>query len=149
IRNRARGHSGAGRVRSLMSIDEIVDRYFAAWSAHDSTAVAGLFASQTAVVYEDPTTRVAVRAGDLESVMRSLAVVAPDFQFRITSRAVDHTRAMVEWVLTGTNTSPIKPGIMATGKTLHLVGVDVLDAGSPDGLTRVRRYFDQHTMCEQ
>jgi len=55
----------------------------------------------------------------------------------------------VEWVLNGTNTVGIKPGVVATGKSLHLAGVDVLEAGSPLGMTRARRYFDQKSMYEQ
>jgi steroid delta-isomerase-like uncharacterized protein len=132
-----------------MEITEIIDHYFQAWNAHDAAALAALFASPTAVVYEDPTTRVAIRAEDMETVVRSMAAGFPDFRFRITSQVIDGPRAIVEWVLNGTNTVAIKAGIVATGKSLHLVGVDVLEAGSPRGMTRARRYFDQKSMYEQ
>jgi SnoaL-like domain len=132
-----------------MTTAEFIDRYFAAWNAHDGAAIAHAFASQTALVYEDPTTRVAIRGSDVETVVAALAAVAPDFQFRITSSTVEGPRAVIEWMLTGTNSLPIKPGVDATGKSIHLAGTEILEAGSPHGLTRVRRYFDQKTLYEQ
>src|SRR5712691_8982130 len=132
-----------------MSVADLIDRYFNAWNAHDASALAALFARRDAYAYEDPTGRIAVRAEDLDTVVDAVAAVFPDFQYRITSRTIEGNRAAVEWILTGTNTGPLKPGVTATNKPVHLAGLDILEAGSPNGLTRVRRHFDQKSMYEQ
>jgi hypothetical protein len=66
----------------------------------------------------------------------------------VVSKIVTETHAVVEWILRGTNTAPLKPGIEATGKTLHLRGVDLIEI-SPAGFSRVSRYFDQKVLFEQ
>ena len=132
-----------------MALREVIDRYFAAWNARDTSALVALFESPDTYAYEDPLSRVAIRPGDLATVVGSLASILPDFQYTVASCTIAGNRAAVEWTLTGTNTAPLKPGINATGHKLHLAGVDLIDAGDSGGLTRVRRHFDQRAMYEQ
>jgi hypothetical protein len=61
--------------------------------------------------------RMAVRSFDIATVVWSIASVLPDFKFEVVTKAVDGERAVVEWILHGTNTAPLKPGIEAMGKT--------------------------------
>lgn len=128
-----------------MSLTEAIKQYFAGWNAHDASKIAPLFAA--AGTYEDPISRMAVRSFDLPTVLWSIETVLPDFAFEIASVAACDKGATVEWVLRGTNSKPLKPGIDATGKVTTLRGVEIFEGA--DGFTRVQRYFDQKTLYEQ
>lgn len=128
-----------------MNWDQRIENYFTAWNDHDSAGVTALFSPNG--TYEDPISRMAVHSYDIATVLASLAAVFPDFKFTVVSQTSGQDRSVVEWVLTGTNTQPLKPGIEATGKRLHLRGVEVLEGS--DKLTRVTRHFDQKSMYEQ
>ena len=128
-----------------MGIQQTVQGYFAGWNAHDAKSIAGLLAPDA--IYEDPTTRMAVRSYDLATVVSSVAKVLPDFRFEIVSVLPGTGRTVVEWILHGTNSESLKPGIEPTGKAIHLSGVEVLEGG--ERITRITRYFDQKSMYEQ
>jgi steroid delta-isomerase-like uncharacterized protein len=128
-----------------MSLEEEIERYFAGWNAHDASKIAPLFTD--AGTYEDPITRMAVRSFDLATVLWSIETVLPDFIFEIATMTTADQRATVEWVLRGTNSMPLKPGINPTGKAIALRGVEIFEGAS--GFTRVQRYFDQKTLYEQ
>lgn len=128
-----------------MAIEQEIEAYFEAWNAHDSKAVGKLFSA--AGTYEDPMTRMAVHPYDVEGVMGSMLNVFPDFHFQATAKTIAADRAAVEWELTGTNSRPLKPGIDAMDRSLHLKDVKILE--SADGFTRVSRFFDQKSMYEQ
>ncbi|MGA3093268.1 MAG: nuclear transport factor 2 family protein [Terriglobales bacterium] len=128
-----------------MGLDEAIKEYFAGWNAHDASKIAPLFAE--AGTYEDPVSRMAVRSFDLPTVLWSIETVLPDFAFEIASVTAGDKGATVEWVLRGTNSKPLKPGIDATGKVTSLRGVEIFEGVS--GFTRVQRYFDQKTLYEQ
>lgn len=128
-----------------MSIEAAVQDYFEAWNAHDGGKASSLFAEDGA--FEEPLTRLAVRRFDVPTAMWALESILPDFRFEIASIVAAGDRATVEWVLHGTNTKPLKPGIDPTGKTVHLRGVEILD-GAP-GFRRVSRYFDQEALYRQ
>ena len=128
-----------------MSLAEAIKQYFAGWNSHDASKIAPLFAE--AGTYEDPISRMAVRSFDLPTVLWSIESVLPDFAFEIASVAASDEGATVEWVLRGTNSKPLKPGIDATGKVTALRGVEIFEGAN--GFTRVRRYFDQKTLYEQ
>ena len=128
-----------------MSLEEAVRHYFAGWNAHDASKIAPLFA--VAGTYEDPMSRMPVGSFDLATVLWSVEAVLPDFAFEIVSIADTDQRAVVEWVLRGTNSKPLKPGIDPTGKVTTLRGVEIFEGAS--GFERVQRYFDQKTLYEQ
>src|ERR1700722_15323613 len=106
-----------------MAIEQRIKEYFEAWNAHEPKAVAKLFSD--AGTYEDPMTRMAVHPRDIEAVLESIASVFPDFFFEVKDRTMADDRALVEWEMSGKNSKPLKPGIDATEKSLHLKGVDI------------------------
>jgi len=131
---------------SMEMIEEgAIRQYFEAWNTHDAVKISGLFAKEG--MYEDPVTRMAVHAWDIETVLWSLESVLPDFAFEIVSTVVGEDRATVEWMLRGANSQPLKPGIEPTGKTTSLRGVEVFEGIG--GFRRVKRYFDQKALYEQ
>jgi steroid delta-isomerase-like uncharacterized protein len=127
------------------TLSESVAAYFQGWNAHDPAKVASLFVEEG--TYEDPVSRMAVRAYDIETVMWSITEVFSDLQFEIVSTTIDGGRAVVEWVLHGTNSKGLKPGIEPTGKKAHVPGVEILEGRA--GFTRVTRYFDQNALHQQ
>jgi len=128
-----------------MNMQEAIDQYFSGWNTHDAEKVASLFSEQG--TYEDPVSRMAVRSFDIETILWSLESVLPDFRFEVTSSIFSDGRATVEWVLHGTNTKPLKPGIEPTGKAAGLRGVEIFEGAN--GFTRVQRHFDQKSLYEQ
>jgi hypothetical protein len=128
-----------------MAIEQQIDAYFEAWNARDASAVGKLFSA--AGTYEDPMTRMAVHPYDVEAVMDSISNVFPDYRFEVKAQTKAGDRAMVEWEMTGNNSKPLKPGIDATDKSVHLNGVEIFRGA--DGFTSVTRIFDQKSMYEQ
>jgi len=132
-----------------MSFEGEVRDYFEGWNQHRSDLVTGLFSKEG--TFEDPTLRIVSSrepASDISAAMNALVSVFPDFRFEIQSTALNPDRAFVEWILRGTNTMPWKPGIDATGRTVHLRGVEVIN-DAPGGFSHVTRYFDQKSLCQQ
>jgi steroid delta-isomerase-like uncharacterized protein len=128
-----------------VGLEDAIKQYFAGWNAHDASKIGPLFAEGG--TYEDPVSRMAVRSFDLPTVLWSIETVLTDFAFEIASVAASDKAATVEWVLRGTNSKPLKPGIDATGKVTTLRGVEIFEGAN--GFTRVQRYFDQKTLYEQ
>jgi hypothetical protein len=80
--------------------------------------------------------------------MEAFAALFADYRFEVTSSLVSDGRAAVEWTLRATNNGPIKPGVAATGRSLHVRGVDMIVDGD-GGFARVTRHYDQKAMYEQ
>jgi steroid delta-isomerase-like uncharacterized protein len=133
------------KEETVVSLEGTIQEYFEGWNAHDAARIARLFA--VTGTYEDPVSRMAVRSFDIATVLWSIESVLPDFTFEIVSTACTDRRGTVEWVLRGTNSKPLKPGIDPTGKVTTLRGVEIFEGA--DGFTRVQRYFDQKTLYEQ
>ena len=126
--------------------NELVTRYFDAWNRYDPEGIGAAFASDG--TFTDPSTNIPVRPGDFGAVVDALRSPFPDYRFEPGVRMVTDTRACVEWTLAGTNSAPLKAGIDATGKTMHVRGVEVLEF-TDAGLACATRYFDQKSMYEQ
>ena len=128
-----------------MTLREAVEAYFAAWNAHDGQKAAAMFAESG--TYEDPETRLPVAPFDVPTAMWALESVLPDFRFELTSLTESEDRATAEWILHGTNTKALKPGIEPTGKSVRLRGVEIFEGASQ--LRRVHRYFDREALFRQ
>lgn len=131
-----------------MAIQDALDRYFDGWNHGDGTAVvASLTPGGT---YEDPTTGGPLTGEALAASVSAVAVGFPDLSFDVVNVApTSDTSVVVQWVMHGTNTGPM-PGGPATGGTIALPGVDLIDydPGS-DRISKVTGYFDSATMLRQ
>jgi steroid delta-isomerase-like uncharacterized protein len=127
-------------------VTDLTEAYLAAWNAHDGERLARLFAEDGG--YEDPTTRMRVGPHDLTSVIEALAAQFSDFAIEAGKVVAKGSDRAIEWMLRGTNDGPVKPGVAATGRKLHLKGVDILtiEAGK---IASVRRTYDRRDMMEQ
>jgi steroid delta-isomerase-like uncharacterized protein len=128
-----------------MLVQGQIDAYFKAWNDRDHDALKALFID--GATYEDPTTRVPIHPYDLAAVVGAIANFMPDFHFEPGTTTLAGDRALTEWLIRGTNSKPIKPGIDATGKSLHLKGVEVFHG--TDRFQSVSRIFDQKSLYEQ
>jgi len=131
-----------------MALTDSLDRYFAGWNAGDGPAVvASLTPDGT---YEDPTTGGPLNGDALAASVAGVVTGFPDLSFEVVScRPTSDTTAVAEWVMHGTNSGPM-PGGPATGGTIALPGVDLIDYDPvTDRLAKVVGYFDTATMLAQ
>ncbi len=120
-------------------------QYLNAWNAHDADAIVRTFAAGG--TYRDPTTG-ALSGDAIGANAKRLWSAFPDLAFEIASVAeagVD--RVMAEWIMRGTNTGVFQ-GMPATGRSISLAGVDVIDVGA-NGINAVTGYFDSRAIPEQ
>jgi steroid delta-isomerase-like uncharacterized protein len=72
----------------------------------------------------------------------------PDFAMTVKRVVADDTSAVVQWEATGTFSGSPFQGVAATGKRVHLKGVDVMEIS--DGLLRRNTiYYDGATFARQ
>jgi heme-degrading monooxygenase HmoA len=122
-----------------------VDEWIAAWNAHDSARAAQQMARDG--LYDGPGQRMALHPYDLGAAMETMEVLFADYRFEAAPAIVTAGRAVVEWTMHATNTGPIKAGVAATGRALHVKGVDVIRDGD-GGFAQISRYYDQKGMFE-
>jgi steroid delta-isomerase-like uncharacterized protein len=110
---------------------DINDRTYAAWNAHDPDAVAAVFA-EDAVVREigspiESRGRAAVRARAV-----ALLTAFPDLHLERVELIIDGDRHADRWILTGTHQGELF-GIPPTGRRVRIEGATFTRLG-PDGL---------------
>lgn len=130
-----------------MSITSALDRYIAAWNDHDPRGVVDALTPDG--TYEDPTTGGPLDGDALEASVAGVITGFPDVRFEEVDVRADGTSATLQWIMHGTNTGPM-PGGPATGGTIALPGVDVIDYDpDTDRLSKVLGFFDTATMLGQ
>lgn len=128
-----------------MRADTVVDRYFAAWNAHDGAAVAATFTPNGAVV-EPLGGRL-----DGESItawVERTCRAFPDLVFERGETIESASRRVVWWTMRGTNAGGLRDGIEPTDRVVTLEGLDVFDLDE-DGIAHVRRWFDANALHER
>jgi steroid delta-isomerase-like uncharacterized protein len=110
---------------------EVNDRTYAAWNAHDADAVAAVFA-EDAVVREiggagESRGRAAVRERAV-----ALLTAFPDLRLERVALVIDGDCHADRWVLTGTHRGPLF-GIPPSGRPVRVEGATFTRLG-PDGL---------------
>ncbi len=110
---------------------EINDRTYTAWNAHDAEAVAAIFA-EDAVIFEiggvgELRGRAAVRER-----ARALLTAFPDLRLERLALVIDGDRHADRWVLTGTHQGPLF-GMPPTGRRVRVEGAAFTRLGA-DGL---------------
>jgi len=128
-----------------MTCLDVAKRYLDAWNARDADAILETFDANG--TYCDPTTG-EISGAAIGANARRLWSAFPDLSFEIVTLADAGTdRAVVEWVMKGTNTGSFH-GLPATDREISLPGVDVIESRA--GLIRaVKGYFDTQTIPDQ
>ena len=131
-------------------LEEFIDRYNAAWNAHDVDAILEMHTDDS--VFENHTT------GDLNvgldaigSAIRGIFTVFPDLEFETRRRYVRDDLVVQEWTARGTHLGKMNRSGMEvepTGKSVEYRGMDVIPV--KDGrVARKDVYSDGVTLLRQ
>ena len=132
------------------ALEELIDRYNAAWNAHDVDAIVDMHSADS--VFENHTT------GDLNvgreaigNAIRGIFTVFPDLEFETRRRYVRDDLVVQEWTARGTHLGKMNRAGMEvepTGKSVEYRGMDVISIA--DGLVaRKDVYSDGVTLLRQ
>jgi steroid delta-isomerase-like uncharacterized protein len=117
---------------------DVAERYFAAWNAHDSEAVAASFAPGG--TYRDPGVPAGLDPAGTGAYAAGLWTAFPDLAFAVDDMTTDGERVWARWVMTGTDTGGLR-GLPPTGRPVALEGADLIRT-SAEGVAEVRGFFD-------
>jgi steroid delta-isomerase-like uncharacterized protein len=134
-----------------LSIAESVERYWAAYNAHDLKAVLALLAKDVEVRFPTAPQPIVGRQV-IGTVWEALfASVIPDIHEDIQTVAIDGNVAACEVVESGTVHLPqgLASGASATGRSYRMNLAAFFHFGSDGLMTQVRSYWDTGTFCEQ
>ena len=142
-----------GTLASLMdgtALEELIDRYNAAWNAHDVDAIVDLHTADS--VFENHTTGdVNVGREAIGNAIRGIFTVFPDLEFETRRRYIRDDLVVQEWTARGTHLGKMNRAGMEvepTGKTVEYRGMDVIPIA--DGLVaRKDVYSDGVTLLRQ
>jgi ketosteroid isomerase-like protein len=125
-----------------MSIIDAVNRWYAAWNAHDTAAIADAMSPDG--TYLDPVLGSPIdRAATAEHAVSNLLTMFPDAHFEVlTVGAMSDISAAAQWRMTGTSTSKGRP-VASNGAEFFTY--DPLS----DRLSSVVGYFDVLSVRDQ
>jgi predicted ester cyclase len=126
-------------------VPDAISRYFQAWSERD---VEGVLAALAGGTYADPATGGPLAGTALAEYLNAFFAAFLDVCFEVTTVRGDVDQLAVGWLMHGTNTGPLQPGLSPTGASITLPGIDLIDL--EDGTIRsVQGFFDQQTLLAQ
>jgi steroid delta-isomerase-like uncharacterized protein len=105
----------------------MVDRYIAAWNAHDAAKAASFMTDD--VEYYDASTPALQkgRANAQQNVIQAFMTAVPDCGWRRTGAPVVGKEGVAfQWTFSGTNTGPWSDGTKATGKRFSINGLTLI-----------------------
>jgi steroid delta-isomerase-like uncharacterized protein len=142
-------HFANGR-RTVSSVSEVCQRYFAAWNRHDPAGVAACFAADG--TYTDPVSGT-ISGQAIADYVAGLIQAFPDLRFEVgthgvvTHGVVDPQTLAGQWRMLGTNRGSMR-GLPPTGRTIDVPGADFITV--EDGAIRsVTGYFDAGAVPRQ
>ena len=119
---------------------DLIDRYFAAWNAHDPEGIMACFTAEG--TFEDPTTGGPITGSAIAGTANDLFVGFPDVSFSELRIERSPTSAAAQYVMRGANAgaTPLGP---PSGQVGTLSGADFFTWDPDlDLLTSVRGYWD-------
>lgn len=142
-----------GTLASLMdgtALEELIDRYNAAWNAHDVDAIVDMHTADS--VFENHTTGdVNVGPEAIGNAIRGIFTVFPDLEFETRRRYIRDDLVVQEWTAHGTHLGKMSRAgleVEPTGKSVEYRGMDVIPI--EDGLVaRKDVYSDGVTLLRQ
>jgi len=131
-------------------LQELIDRYNAAWNAHDVEAIVSMHTDDS--VFENHVTGdVNVWREEIGRAIESIFAVFPDLSFETRRAYVRDDLVVQEWTARGTHEGPMtRSGIevQPTGRKVEYNGMDVIPIR--DGLVaRKDVYSDSITLLRQ
>jgi steroid delta-isomerase-like uncharacterized protein len=133
-----------------VALEELIDRYNAAWNAHDVDAIVDMHTADS--VFENHTTGdVNVGREAIGNAIRGIFTVFPDLEFETRRRYIRDDLVVQEWTARGTHLGKMNRAGMEvepTGKNVEYRGMDVIPIA--EGLVaRKDVYSDGVTLLRQ
>lgn len=115
-------------VNDRRHTQDINDRTYAAWNAHDPDAVAAIFAEDVVIREIGGAGEMCGRAAVRERAV-ALLTAFPDLRLERVELVIDGDRHADRWVLTGTHEGPLF-GIAPTGRRVRVQGATFTRLGA-------------------
>jgi steroid delta-isomerase-like uncharacterized protein len=131
-------------------LQELIDRYNAAWNAHDLDTIVALHTDDS--VFENHTTGdVNVGHAEIRAAIGGIFTVFPDLAFETRRQYMREDLVVQEWTARGTHLGTMRRArleVEPTGRTVEYRGIDVIPIR--DGLVaRKDVYSDGVTLLRQ
>ena len=133
-----------------MDLEQTIERYNAAWNAHDLDAIMAMHAPD--MVFENHTAGEAAAGEAARAHIASIFETWPDIAFATRRLYVRENLVVQEWTATATHANRMTRGDLVaepTGRTISWEGVDVMPFDSDGLLLRKDVYSDSVGILRQ
>jgi steroid delta-isomerase-like uncharacterized protein len=131
------------------SLREMIERYNAAWNAHDVDAIVGMHAPD--MVFENHTAGERAEGPDVRDHISRIFASWPDIEFQTRRLYVRDDLVVQEWTASATHTSELRRGDLVSppsGRRVEWKGMDVIPC--EDGLVKRKDvYSDSVSILRQ
>lgn len=110
---------------SAEALQEVVDRYNAAWNAHDLDAIMAMHAPD--MVFENHTAGESAQGEEVRAHIGSIFATWPDIEFTTRRLYVREGLVVQEWTAAATHTNTMRRGDLVaepTGRRVEWEGID-------------------------
>jgi steroid delta-isomerase-like uncharacterized protein len=132
------------------SLHEAIERYNAAWNAHDLDAIMGMHAPE--MVFANHTAGESASGDEVRGHIGSIFETWPDIHFETRRLYVRDGVVTQEWTATATHANRMTRGDLVaepTGKTVTWDGVDVIPFDEEGRIERKDVYSDSVSILRQ
>jgi len=115
-----------GAAAAGMAVERLIERYNAAWNAHDLEAIVALHAP--GMVFENHTAAERAEDAAVRAHIAGIFESWPDIAFATRSLRACEALAVCEWTATATHSRPLRRGDLLaepTGRAIQWRGVDL------------------------